>query len=218
MQTERSVCKLYNMNETKERILSIALYYFLKKPYTEVTMNEILKASGLSKGGFYHHFESKEVLYGEVIDKFVLKAFLTEYGHFIANPYNISFIEFVPMYIKESLEHLFEFADTKLGEYKLNINEVNMYIVMFDMMKHYKGFDRVIEELHQNEINLFKVLIDKAKENGEIRKDIDSLSLAKHVHISMHGISVLSLLEGDMSDIERSIKEHFNNLYQLIKV
>ncbi len=206
------------MNETKERILSIALYYFLKKPYTEVTMSEILKASGLSKGGFYHHFESKEVLYHEVIDRFVLKAFLTEYSHFISNPYNLSFLEFIPMYIKESLGHLIEFADTKLEEYKLNINEVNIYMVMFDMMKHYKGFEQVIGQLHQNETNLFKVLIDKAKENGEIRKDIDSLSLAKHVHTTMHGIGVLALLEGEMSDIETIIREHFDNLYQLIKV
>lgn len=218
MQTGRSVCNLNNMNETKERILSIALYFFLKKPYTDVTMSEILKASGLSKGGFYHHFESKEILYREVIDRFVLKAFLTEFGHFIDNPYNLSFIEFVPRYIKESLAHLMEFADTKLGEYKLDISEVNIYIVMFDMMKHYKGFEQVIGELHQKETSLFKILIDKAKENGEIRKDIDSLSLAKHVHTSMHGISVLALLEGEMSAIEDIIKEHFDNLYQLIKV
>jgi AcrR family transcriptional regulator len=87
------------MNETKERILSIALYYFLKKPYTEVTMNEILKASGLSKGGFYHHFESKEVLYHEVIDRFVLKR-SNRNRPFIENPYNLTFIELYPGNIK----------------------------------------------------------------------------------------------------------------------
>jgi AcrR family transcriptional regulator len=206
------------MNDTKERILSIALCCFLRKPYTEVTMNEILKASGLSKGGFYHHFVSKETLYHEVVDQFILRAFLTEYGHFVNNPYDISFIDFIPMYVKSSLEHLIEFADAKQSEYKLNINEVNIYIVMFDMMKHYKGFDQVIGELHQKETDLFRILIDKAKENGEIRKDIDSISLARHVHTLMHGIGVLTLLEGEMADIESIIKEHFNNLYQLIRV
>jgi len=88
---------------------------------------------------------------------------------------------------------------------------------MFDMMKHYKGFGLVINELHQKEIDFFKVLIDKAKENGEIRKDIDSFSLAKHVHTLIHGISVITLLESEMSEIEVIIKEQFNNLYQLIK-
>lgn len=206
------------MCETKERILSIALYYFIKKPYTEVTMSEILKASGLSKGGFYHHFESKEMLYHEVVDHFVLGTFLTEYGHFTSNPYNLSFCEFVPVYIKSTLEHLIELADTRLSEFKLKMEEVNLYIVMFDMMKHYKGFDKILETLHESEVIMFKALIDKAKENGEIKKEIDSLSLANHVHTLMHGICVLAMLDEGMENIESKIKRHFNDLYQLIKV
>jgi TetR/AcrR family transcriptional regulator, transcriptional repressor for nem operon len=206
------------MIETKERILSIALYHFLKKPYTEVTMSEILKASGLSKGGFYHHFESKEILYHEVIDHFILGAFSTEYGHFASNPYNLSFCEFIPVYIKSTLDHLIKLADTRLSEVKLKIEEVNLYIIMFDMMKHYKGFNNVLEKLHNSEINMFKTLIDNAKENGEIKKDLDSLSLANHIHTLMHGICVLTMFDEKMENLEGKIKGHFDNFYQLIKV
>ena len=206
------------MNDTKERILSIALYYFIKKPYTEVTMSEILNASGLSKGGFYHHFESKEALYHEVIDKYILGSFFMEYGHFTSNPYDLSFCEFIPVYIKSTLEHLLELANTSLGDLKLNIEEVNLYMVMFDMMKHYKGFEAMLDKLHQNEIVMFKTLIDKAKEKGEIRKEIDSLSLANLVHTLMHGIGILEIFdEGVDKDIEKNIRDQFNNLYQLIK-
>ncbi|HEX2969367.1 MAG TPA: TetR/AcrR family transcriptional regulator [Bacteroidales bacterium] len=205
------------MVETKEKILSIALYYFLKKPYTEVKMNDILKASGLSKGGFYHHFESKEALYQEVMDHFVLKTFSTEYGHFTENPYNLSFSEFVPFYIKSTLEHLIELADSKLTEFSLKIDEVNLYMVMFDMMKHYKEFDKILANLHNKEIEMFKTVIDKAKESGEIRKEIDSLSLASHVHTLMHGIGVLTMLEENMDNLEEKIKEHFDNMYKFIK-
>jgi AcrR family transcriptional regulator len=206
------------MVDTREKILSIALYFFIKKPYTEVTMNEILKASGLSKGGFYHHFESKEALYAEVINRFILKTFMIEYGHFTSNPYNLSFCEFVPVYIKSTLEHLIELADSTLDGLKLKIEEVNLYIIMFDMMKHYKGFENVIGHLHENEVTMFKTLIDKAKEKGEIKKEIDSLSLASHIHTMMHGICVLAMLEENLDNIEETIKGHFNDLYQLIKV
>ncbi|HAN19757.1 MAG: hypothetical protein A2X13_12300 [Bacteroidetes bacterium GWC2_33_15] len=206
------------MNDTKERILSIALYYFIKKPYTEVTMSEILKASGLSKGGFYHHFESKEILYHEVINKFILGTFMMEYNHFISNPYDLPFCDFVPVYIKSTLEHLLEFANIKLGELKLNAEDINLYMVMFDMMKHYKGFGAMLDKLHQSEIEMFKTLIDKAKEEGELRKEIDSQSLASHVHTLMHGIGVLAMLdEGLERNIEKDIRDHFNNLFQLIK-
>lgn len=206
------------MNDTKERILSIALYYFIKKPYTEVTMSEILKASGLSKGGFYHHFESKEILYHEVIDKYILGSFMLEYGHFTSNPYDLPFNEFVPAYIKSTLEHLLELTNTEFGDLKLNMEDVNLYIVMFDMMKHYKGFGAMLDKLHQSEIVMFKTLIDKAKEKGEIRREIDSLSLANHVHIMMHGIGVLAMFdEGLEKNVEKDIQDQFNSLYQLIK-
>jgi len=180
-------------------------------------MTEILKASLLSKGGFYHHFESKEVLYREVIDHFILETFQKEYSHFSSNPYNLTFCEFVPAYIKSSLEHLIELADTKLGEFKLRIEEVNLYMVMFDMMKHYKGFDKVIDQFHESEIGIFKTLIDKAKEKGEIKKELDSVTLANHVHTLMHGICVLAMLDEKMENLESKIKTHFNNFYQLIK-
>ncbi len=218
MQTGRSVCRSGTMNETREKILSIALYYFIKKPYTEVTMNEILKASDLSKGGFYHHFASKELLYHEVIDRFILGTFVTEYGHFTSSHDHLSFSEFIPVYIKSTLDHLIELADVRLGELKLKLEEVNLYMVMFDMMKHYKGFNKVLDRLHQSEIDMFKTLINRAKENGEIKKEIDSLLLARHVHTLMHGICVLALFDEGMENLEDRIREHFYNFYQLVKV
>ena len=220
LQTGMSVCKFWfsNMNTTRERILAIALYYFIKKPYTEVTMSEILKASGLSKGGFYHHFESKEILYHEVIDKFILGTFKMEYEHFNSNPYDLPFSEFVPAYIKSTFGHLLEITNSELGDLKLDIKDINLYMVMFDMLRYYKGFGTILNELHHNEIAMFKTFIDKAKEKGEIRKEIDSLSLANHVHTLMHGISVLAMFEGGMDkNIEKDIRDQFNNLYQLIK-
>lgn len=189
----------------------------MRKPYTEVTMNDILKASGLSKGGFYHHFKSKEELYKEVIDHFVLKIFLTEYNHFADSYDNLSFADIIPFYVKSTLEHLIDFKDRKLNEFNLNVEEVNLYMVMFDMMKHYKGFEKIVSKIHDSEVGLFKVLIDKAKTNGDIRKDIDSLALANHVHTLMHGIGVLAMFEPGMENLESTIKEQFNNLYKLIK-
>jgi len=205
------------MNETKEKILTIALYYFLKKPYNEVTMSEILKASGLSKGGFYHHFESKEIMYHEVVDHFILGSFFTEYGHYTDKPYDLPFSDFIPFYIKSTLEHMIELADKKLNEVNLKIENVNLYVILFDMMKHYKGFEKVMQKYHQSEISLFETVIEKSKERGEIKQEIDTHLLAKHIHTLMHGMSVLGLLEEDMANIEDNIKEEFGNFYQLIK-
>ncbi len=44
----------------KEKILEAAYELFGEKGYDKTTVAEITKKAGASKGGFYHHFESKE--------------------------------------------------------------------------------------------------------------------------------------------------------------
>ena len=46
----------------KEKIIEVAWKLFLEKGYEETTLNDILKESGISRSGFYHHFHAKEDL------------------------------------------------------------------------------------------------------------------------------------------------------------
>lgn len=54
----------------KNELVEIAEKLFLEKGYEETTVDEILHASGLSKGGFYHYFKSKEEVLAESISNF----------------------------------------------------------------------------------------------------------------------------------------------------
>lgn len=45
--------------ETKQKIFSTALVLFDQKGYDNVTINDICHQIGLTKGAFYHHFNSK---------------------------------------------------------------------------------------------------------------------------------------------------------------
>lgn len=51
--------------DTRERILETALELIWQSSYSAVGVNEICKQSGVSKGAFYHHFESKAGLFCE---------------------------------------------------------------------------------------------------------------------------------------------------------
>jgi AcrR family transcriptional regulator len=48
-------------------LLTSAEALFLKKNYTDVTMEEIAEAAGVTKGAAYHHFANKETLYVEMM-------------------------------------------------------------------------------------------------------------------------------------------------------
>lgn len=50
----------------KDRIFDAALRLFERKGYHEASMDEIVQASGLSKGAIYGYFDSKEALFEEL--------------------------------------------------------------------------------------------------------------------------------------------------------
>lgn len=59
-----------NHSTKKNELVEIAEKLFLEKGYEETSVDDILNASGLSKGGFYHYFKSKEEVLAESISNF----------------------------------------------------------------------------------------------------------------------------------------------------
>ncbi len=54
-------------NESKRKILEIARTLFAKKGFSAVSMQDICKESGLSRGGLYRHFSSTEEIFIDII-------------------------------------------------------------------------------------------------------------------------------------------------------
>ena len=55
--------------DLKERIIHESLKLFSLKGFLSTSINDVLKAAGTSKGGFYNHFASKEDLFFEVLNE-----------------------------------------------------------------------------------------------------------------------------------------------------
>lgn len=56
-------------DERRAQLLGVAQELFFSKGFEATTMAEILRASKLSKGGFYHHFSSKDELLFAVFEQ-----------------------------------------------------------------------------------------------------------------------------------------------------
>ena len=54
--------RLAKSNENKNKIIDVALKLINEKGFDNVSVSEITKEAGVSKGAFYIHFESKEDL------------------------------------------------------------------------------------------------------------------------------------------------------------
>ena len=59
--------------DARERVLSAAVDLFARQGYDGTSVAQVISAAGVAKGGFYHHFASKESLlyevYGDLITR-----------------------------------------------------------------------------------------------------------------------------------------------------
>lgn len=58
---------------TKDRLLQAGLAMLLERGYHDLGIQALLEATGVPKGSFYHHFESKEAFALQVIDLYMVE-------------------------------------------------------------------------------------------------------------------------------------------------
>jgi TetR/AcrR family transcriptional repressor of nem operon len=56
--------------ETKARIVESARQLFNRRGFSEVSIDEIMAQAGLTRGGFYNHFDTKDELYCEAVQAY----------------------------------------------------------------------------------------------------------------------------------------------------
>ncbi len=59
--------------QTRDRSIECARQLFNRRGFTEVSIDEIMSAAGLTRGGFYNHFKTKEDLYVETLEAFACR-------------------------------------------------------------------------------------------------------------------------------------------------
>jgi TetR/AcrR family transcriptional repressor of nem operon len=57
-------------HKTRTRIVDSARVLFNRHGFESVSIDDVMKNAGLTRGGFYHHFPSKESLYAAAVNSF----------------------------------------------------------------------------------------------------------------------------------------------------
>jgi TetR/AcrR family transcriptional regulator, transcriptional repressor for nem operon len=57
---------------TRERILAVANELVLKHGFAATSLEQILRRAGVTKGAFFHHFDSKEELATALVDRYLV--------------------------------------------------------------------------------------------------------------------------------------------------
>jgi AcrR family transcriptional regulator len=156
-----------------EQIIDTAVLEFVEKGFEGTSMNAIAKRAGLSKGGLYHHFNSKDEILIEANNKFMEPIIeLMELSRNIKSP-----VEGLKLYIKEYLKHWSnhsrELQFTFLSLYKIMSNR-ETWIEMESYLNYV--------------INFYNEMLSSGIAHGELKKH-DTKSRAIAMASSLDGVT-----------------------------
>ncbi len=199
------------MNESELHILKTAFRLFLQKSFKEVTMKEIVEQSGLSKGAFYHYFESKEQLFRRVVELFFLGQQQQIYDKMPEDSLK-AFCEAYLSRIDQTLEALRDNAETKHPD-----QDMNYFFMAFDALRRVPGFRDDLKQLHQEELDTWVEIVRKARQNGEIDTAMTDEQVAHLFVYANDGLGLRLILEGRGEEMRNQIERLWDGLYRELK-
>jgi TetR/AcrR family transcriptional regulator, transcriptional repressor for nem operon len=195
--------------DTRQHILVVSLQLFLQKSFKEVTLKDIVEKTGLSKGAFYHYFESKEKLFEQVIE-FSFSEFLMQ--DFSKLPHT-SLKDFYTAYISD-LESK-SVINEREPEEKNTFNSNHFYLI-FDALKIIPGF-REKHILHQQkEIDSWSRIVSMAQSQGEISDLLSPDDVAKTFVYMTDGFGMHLIVRNALDKIGL-LRDLYDSYYKLIK-
>ena len=176
---------------TRHHILEVAALAFAERGYAGASLNDIIKDAGVTKGGLYFHFPSKEALALEVV-RYKQEQWA---GRVVA----------ATMRHETAMEQLNAMADALCD--------------LYEQDPSCRALGKVCLELSQNPslrpqltptfttwVQLTASILSKAQQEGAIRQDIDPVAVGETCVTATLGMEMMSLILSDMTDIRRRME------------
>lgn len=198
------------MKNTKEHILTVALGLFLKNSFKGVTMNEIVRATGMSKGAFYHYFESKEALFLAILDEYYSKFMIQDFSMF-------------------SHDSLYQFSREMMSDYgnepqcteenELHgCGDMNYVFLVLEGIRIFPSFREKALEHQKREIDAWKEIIRIARKKGEIKSVMTDDQIANIFVFTTDGVGLRAIMSnGTAEEKRKEILGIWDGFYNQIK-
>ena len=180
--------------DTRTNILKTALLLFLEKGYKDVSYQDLVKKTGLSKGAIYHYFASKEELLNAVFDLFAQSS---------AQPTPIApedvvkdQASFKKLYADIKTGQLNDFKDI-LGAELVTFNWVLFCLEAIDANRQLKV---IIGEMSRQEIKFLEQCFLGLEKHGNLPKDKEPALLAECLYYQLEGAGLVMFLMENKSD------------------
>lgn len=193
---------------TKERIIEEAFKLFLNHNFEKVSISDLEKAVGKTRGAIFYFFKNKEELFNEVITTYIIKM-QNPSEKFKADD-NVSLEQFIYLYING--------VNTTMSK-MLSLSVVNIYKGYFSLYMQasriYPDFAETMTRYSLEELNLWENVISRAIQNKEI-KAVDTRHYATLFRSCFLGLAFDKSLSYGLNTEE--LMAIYQNIYNQIKV
>ena len=189
----------------RENIIHESQKLFSLNGFLNTGINEIIQASGTSKGGFYNHFCSKEDLFFEVLAE----------AQRIWREKVLDSVSEIDSPIQKIIQILHNYRDRYLIDtenFPGGCIFITFSVELDDTRPH------LVEEVHKGFNGLKALLIrflNEAVEIGELPADLNTDTVAEMLFTGMLGASVLYSVNKATHSLDRSIDSLIEYLYLL---
>ena len=200
---------------TRENILQTSFLMFLDRGFGEVSLNEIIKEAGTTKGGFYHYFKSKDELIEYVTREYIFPFYkkplenieekFSESECKSAYDKLLCYYKDLPCVDMESAGHTDEDGDFR-----------NFSFLIFEGMKKYSYIGELRHDIMKIRTDLVRELLEEGKKEGIINENIDALQWADVINTLKEGIIALNLLDSTI-DVKEKCELSFMSIWEEIK-
>jgi TetR/AcrR family transcriptional regulator, transcriptional repressor for nem operon len=192
--------------QTRQKIIENSLQLFSVKGYFNTSINDILVAAELTKGGLYGHFSSKEDIWYAVYDEAVE---LWKRNVFKGIRDN-----------SDPLERIEKFIENDMRDY-LGGDVFDGGCFFLNMLVELSGQSATMSrQILRGFVRLSKLLrtwLEEADRSGMLKHGLDLKEIANFILISLNGAAALYISSRDTSILEQTVSQLRFYIHQLKK-
>lgn len=183
-----------NPTQTRNKILEMAAMLIHQHGYKGMRVDEVVEKTGLTKGAIYYHFPNKQALGYAVVDEILREEFNSFWRASLDKPGNA--IEVLVASFENMGDDL-EQCDLEVGCPLTNIGS--------EMSFEDEGFRTRINRVFDDWTDGMQALLEKGKEQGEVKSEVDSKKTAQFIVSSFQGIQCCAKQSKDQSRFDDGI-------------
>lgn len=177
MESTKNVTRIErNPDVTRQRILDAAFHEIYRNGFQGMRLDEVLAATGLTKGALYHHFPNKRALGYAVVDEVIRSTFDGMWLQPLKNAAN-------PLQgLITVIEQLPDLKSPEILRYGCPLNNLAQEMSPLD-----EGFRKRLDYLFRIWHDVTEEALERARQQGLIRKDVDCDATATFIQAALEG-------------------------------